>query len=220
MKLNLQQKQLLHELADTILKRSDANAYLGFVLKDSLINIVYKVESGVTNFVKSELVAIDFLKKNLSMSEAEYPYNDDSLYWLHLTEQQKKHYLQKDCLLDILNNYSKKYPAKNTNSRYRNVYSMIEKMIKSKKILLSKNPDPNKIGFVYDKSNLFRFDLKHPLRLYSNEVSFEQYTKQTDNEFTGVYTKHEALEILQKADSKFYIFNSFQFAMEILRCKN
>lgn len=220
MKLNLHQKQLLHELANEQLKRPNTEEILGEFLKKNLIEIVNKIESGPTNFIKNELIAIDFLKKELLMAEAQYPYDDDSLFWLHLTEPQKKQYMQKDCLLDILNNYSKRYPSNITSSRYRNVYSLIEKMKKSQKILLSINPDPYKIGFVYDNSSLFRFDLKHPLRLYSNEVSFEQYTKHSNNEFTGVYTKREALRILQKTDSESYINNSFQFVMEILQWEN
>lgn len=106
MKLNLQQKQLLHELTNEQLKRPNSEEYLGAFLKKKLIDIMFKVESGVTNFDKTELVAIDFLKKELLMAEAKYPYDDDSLFWLHLTEPQKKQYMQKDCLLDILNNSS------------------------------------------------------------------------------------------------------------------
>jgi len=146
-------------------------------------------------------------------------YSADLLSWTKISPDKLILMEEKDEYLEILCKVNPEYIENafhyNLNFRSRNVIEIISKLKKSDTILLSRNPEPYKIGFVFELRESITFSFESQIDL--TVVSFTPYNRNIENMFSEIHTRKEMYEILLTCNKKKYPKDNIDFFIEVLK---
>lgn len=206
--------------------RAEKKRFERFYVKplQSALDKISKYETAIYNS-KEKLACISCINEHFDdfYSELQMP---TAFSWLRISDQQLNVVRKLDNCKDILfkcGYYNKKdaYKRYDSEFRYKNILTIVDKLKMSNKILLSKvgQNDFYKIAFVYENKEFLSFELKQQVTL--RDVGFSSLNGQSPEDlatkkFSMLTTKMKAKELLATCDIRYYPKGVFDFLNELL----
>ena len=218
MKLTDNQKRILEKSILETLRQPNFEHFLSPRQIQNFNSILLKLNEEKLTLTKDETLCLASLfSDRITKFGRKYP--SKLLSWVNIPSDILEFMEEKDEYLEILSKANQTYIENafhyNLNFRSKNVIETVDKLKKCDVILLSRNPEPYKIGFVFQQRECILFPLEAQIDL--TIVSFSHYDNTIREIFSESLTRKETYEILLKCEKANYPKESIDFLLEILK---
>ncbi|RPH29565.1 MAG: hypothetical protein EHM93_17155 [Bacteroidales bacterium] len=218
MNLTDNQKRILEKTINESLRQPNFELYLSGRQIQNFKSILLRLSNEKLILSKEETLCLaNLFSERITKIGHKYP--STLLSWTNIPLDIQELMEEKDEYLEILSKVNQEYIENafhyNLKFRSKNIIETLDKLRKCDVILLSRNPEPYKIGFVFQQREALLFPLEAQIDL--TVVSFSHYDKTIRAMFSESISRKEAYEILLKCKKTNYPKDSIDFLLEILK---
>jgi len=223
MKLTTFEKETLKKIIPERIELSKIDKMtISTQLKKAFSSILEKIDSEKFTLNKAETYSLiklfneqyDLIKKHTE--------NWNLIKWINISHEIKNELLYNDVLVDLIkgnkryaDNHKGLKPRIDENIRYRNIFTVIQKLKNSEDIYLSKIENPYKICFIYNNQEHCIFELKDEYKIYN--ICFYKNSNFVRDICESQITRAQALELLTNCNPNIYDKNLIDFLIEVLK---